>query len=102
MEKSILNKLKARRTKGVSTLGAVLAVIIAVIAIIVGVYVTAQLQLTLNTSGIVASAQNAIGNVFSTAYNAFQLLTVALIILAAVAILAIVIRGLGGGGGGEL
>jgi hypothetical protein len=76
--------------------------VVAAVALVVGIFVVAQLQASLSTSSLDTSAQTAIGNVFSTAYNAYNLLVVALIVLAAVAILAIIIEGLGGGfrGGG--
>jgi sterol desaturase/sphingolipid hydroxylase (fatty acid hydroxylase superfamily) len=84
---------------GVS-IGAVLTVVVAAIALAIGLYLLANFQLVLNTSGLPSAAQTAIYNVFATAYTAFQLLVVGLIVLAAVAILSILTGGFGMGGGG--
>lgn len=88
------------KRSGISTLAAVLAVIVAAVALVIGVFVIANLQTSLSTSGLASAATTAIGNVFSTTYNAFNLLVVAVIVLAAVAILSIIVGGLGGGGTG--
>jgi hypothetical protein len=82
------------------SVGAVLTVVVASIALAIGLFLLANFQIVLNTSALPTAAQNAIGSVFSTAYTAFQLLVVGLIVLAAVAILSILTGGFGMGGGG--
>ena len=82
------------------SLGAVLALVIAAIALVVGVYLIGTFQSVLNTSGLPSAAQTSIGSVFSTAYSAFQLAVVGLIVIAAVAILSLVVSGFRGGRGG--
>ena len=88
------NAMKAR---ALGVLDSVLMVIVAAIAVVIGVFVIAQLQLALNTSGLTSSYQALVSSVFSTAGSAFSLLVIALIVLAAVAIISIVVGGLGGG-----
>jgi len=90
--------LNLKEREGVS-IGAVLTVVVAAIALAIGLYLLANFQLVLNTSGLPTAAQTAIYNVFATAYTAFQLLVVGLIVLAAVAILSILTGGFGMGGG---
>lgn len=91
-----LRKFLKLKMKAVSV-GAVLTVVVASIALAIGLFLLANFQLVLNTSGLPVAAQNAIGSVFSTAYTAFQLLVVGLIVLAAVAILSILTGGFGMG-----
>ncbi len=102
MKLEIASKIKQRiisaAHKAVSV-GAVLTVVVASIALAIGLFLLANFQLVLNTSGLPSAAQTAIGQVFSTAYTAFQLLVVGLIVLAAVAILSILTGGFGMGGG---
>ena len=90
------NAMKAR---ALGVLDSVLMVVVAAIAIVIGVFVIAQLQLALNTSGLTSSYQALVGSIFNTAGSAFSLLVIALIVLAAVAIISIVVGGLGGGRG---
>jgi membrane-anchored glycerophosphoryl diester phosphodiesterase (GDPDase) len=89
--------LVLQRMRNAVSIGAVLTVVIASIALVLGVYLLANFQIVLNTSGLPATADNAIGTIFSTAYTAFQLLVVGLIVLAVVAILSILTSGFGGG-----
>ena len=98
VQENKLRKYLKLKMKGVSV-GAVLTVVVASIALAIGLFLLANFQLVLNTSGLPAAAQNAIGTVFSTAYTAFQLLVVGLIVLAAVAILSILTGGFGMGRG---
>ena len=88
------NAMKAR---ALGVLDSVLMVIVAAIAVVIGVFVIAQLQLALNTSGLTSSYQSLVWSIFNTAGSAFSLLVIALIVLAAVAIISIVVGGLGGG-----
>ena len=90
------NAMKAR---ALGVLDSVLMVVVAAIAIVIGVFVIAQLQLALNTSGLTSSYQTLVVSIFNTAGSAFSLLVIALIVLAAVAIISIVVGGLGGGRG---
>jgi len=89
-------------------LAGIMSVMVAGVALVVGVFVLAQVQASVvsntNSSGIfsgmfsVSSNQSAaISNVFNTAFSFYNLLTVALIVLAAVAILAIIVEGIGRG-----
>lgn len=87
------------------SVGVVIAFVVIALVLVIGIYVVAFFQVSLNTSGLVKSADNAIGSVFSTAYTGFQLLVVGLIVLAAVAILSILTGGFGmgrGSGGGGI
>lgn len=58
------------------------------IAMVMGVYVVAKIEPTI--SGLTGDANTTVTNVFTTTFDAFGLLVVALIVLGAVAIMAII------------
>lgn len=81
-----------------------MTVIIAATALVIGVFVMAQVQVSLanNTNSSTGLYYHTLNSnqssaIFSTAYSAYSLITVMLIVLAAVAILAVAIEGIGGG-----
>lgn len=67
--------------------GTAITLVIAAVALIVGVYVFVQVEQAI--PALTGTANTTVGNIITTTLNAFQLATVALIVLAAVAVLAI-------------
>ena len=57
-----------------------------------GTVVFAKVKTSMSTSGLSAAANTTIANVESTTYDAFELATVALIVLAAAVIIGILIK----------
>ena len=98
IQKESLKQRIKQKHAGLSV-GVVIAFVVIALVLVIGIYVVAFFQVSLNTSGLVKSADNAIGSVYSTAYTGFQLLVVGLIVLAAVAILSILTGGFGMGRG---
>jgi hypothetical protein len=85
---------------GLTVTNTVLGFVIAAIAIMIGVVVFYNVQVATPTTALPATAQTIIGNVGTTAGSGFSLLTVALIVIAAAVIIGILVRALGGVGGG--
>lgn len=75
----------------------VATLVVAGVLLMVGVVVFAYVKSSLTTAGIVlsANATSAINTVESTAYGAFKLATIALIVLAAAVIIGILVRAFG-------
>lgn len=79
--------------KGQEGLSAIpIALVVSAVLIIIGLYTFAQIYSAINTTGLPAATVTAIQNVNTTAMNAFTLITVGLIVLAAAAIVAILFR----------
>lgn len=90
--------LAAPRRSGISPVAAVITVFIVALVIVVIVYVMGTLQLNLNTSGLPADAQTAIGNTFTTTYSGIEILVISVLALSAVALISIFTGGFGGRG----
>ncbi len=70
--------------------GTALALVAAAVVMIIGIYIYSQIYSNINTSALSTQANATVNNINSTTYNAFNLLVVGLIILAAVAVLGFV------------
>lgn len=79
---------------GVS-IGMILLLVIASIFLAVGAYLVGQFQVSLNTSGLPANSVSALESVYSNAYNGLILMSIGLIVIAAVAILQVLTSGFG-------
>jgi len=77
-------------------LGDILGVVIGVILLVVSIVIIAQFQTSINNMNLTSEAQAQVAQVFSTGYMALQLLLIGVFVGAAIAIVAIVISGLGG------
>lgn len=79
---------KLRRRSGLGPVEGVLTIVIVGALLAVAPFVIGALQNGLNTSGLPASADVAIGNVFTQIYSALGIVPLVLIILALVIILS--------------
>ena len=76
--------------------GDILGVVVAIILLVVSIVIVAQFQTNVNNLNLTSEAQQQVAQVFSTGYMALQLLVIGIFVGAAIAIIAIVISGLGG------
>lgn len=88
--------LQTMNKKG-QLIGAVSALVVTAILLVIGILVFSQVDNSVDQSGFTAAQNMTIDNVGTTALDAFELATIGLIVLAAAAILAILIRGFRGG-----
>jgi len=86
---------KNRRRKNMR-IGDILGVVIGVILLAVSIIIIAQFQTQVTAMNLTSEAQTQVAQVFSTGYMALQLLLIGVFVGAAIAIVAIVISGLGG------
>lgn len=77
-------------TLGAATTGTALGLVVAAVTLVIGIYIVATIQPTI--SGLTGTANTTVETVFERVYSSFNVLTVALIVMAAVAILALVMR----------
>lgn len=75
--------------------GVAVAVVGFAVVIVIGLFIIANIQNTLSLEGISTATQTKINDTFTTSYDSLKLLSVAIIVLAASAIIGIV-AGLGG------
>ena len=81
-----MNKLKGQN------IGAgFLSIVVAALILIIGVLIFAQVSTSIPTDDISSTANTTINNIIAVSYDAFDLTTVALIVLAAVIILSVVL-----------
>lgn len=73
----------------------VATLVVAGVLLMVGVIVFATVKSSLNTGSLSTSASSTVNQIETTAYSAFSLATVALIVLAAAVIIGILIRAFG-------
>ena len=73
----------------------VATLVVSGVLLIVGTVVFAHVKDSISSDSLGTDANDTIGNVESTAYGAFELATVALIVLAASVIIGILIRAFG-------
>ena len=76
--------------------GDILGVVVGIILLVVSIVIIAQFQTNVNSLNLTSEAQAQVAQVFSTGYMALQLLLIGIFVGAAIAIVAIVISGLGG------
>ena len=89
-----MNRIQLRFGQAVGLKELIATLVVSGILLIVGTVVFAQVKGSMNI-GLSDAANDTINNVEETAYNAFQLATVALIVLAAAVIIGILIRAFG-------
>lgn len=98
IKESLLNNLlilqvfltNYKNMKGQGIGGSFIGIVVAAILLIIGVLVFAIVSTSIPTTSISTAANTTINNIISTAYSAFDLATVGLIVLAAVIILGLV------------
>ena len=79
-----------KQMKGQGIGGSFIGIVVAAILLIIGVLVFAIVSTSIPTTSISSAANTTINTIISTAYSAFDLATVGLIVLAAVIILGLV------------
>ena len=90
-----MNRIQLRFSQAVGLKELVATLVVAGVLLIVGVVVFAKVKGSLGTDTLSPEANDTINNVETTAYDAFELATVALIVLAAAVIIGILIRAFG-------
>jgi uncharacterized membrane protein YjgN (DUF898 family) len=90
-----MNRLQLRMGQAIGLKELVATLVVAGILLIIGVVVFAKVKNSIGTAGLSAKANATINEVETTAYDAFSLATVALIVLAAAVIIGILIRAFG-------
>ena len=78
-----MNRVQLRFGQAVGLKELIATLVVSGVLLIVGTVVFAQVKNSITTTGLSAEANATINSVESTAYDAFQLATVALIVLAA-------------------
>ena len=87
-----MNRIQLRFGQAVGLKELIATLVVSGVLLIVGTVVFAKVKGSLQTSDLSTEANSTINEVESTAYDAFQLATVALIVLAAAVIIGILIR----------
>ena len=90
-----MNRIQLRFSQAVGLKELVATLVVSGVLLIVGVVVFAKVKASLSTDDLSTVANTTINSVESTAYDAFELATVALIVLAAAVIIGILIRAFG-------
>jgi uncharacterized membrane protein YjgN (DUF898 family) len=90
-----MDRIKARFGQAIGLKELVATLVVVGVLLIVGVVVFAQVKAAMPTSATTNQSNATIDNVESTTYSAFELATVALIVLAAAVIIGILIRAFG-------
>ena len=90
-----MNRIQLRMSQAVGLKELVATLVVSGVLLIVGTVVFAKVKTAMSTSGLSTEANATIDTVESTAYDAFELATVALIVLAAAVIIGILIRAFG-------
>ena len=78
-----MDQIKLRLGQAVGLKELIATLVVAGLLLIVGTVVFAKVKASMQTGSLSAAANSTISNVEATTYNAFQLATVALIVLAA-------------------
>jgi len=89
-----MNRLQLRLGQGIGMQELIATLVVSGILLIVGTVVFAKVKAAMPTGGS-ADSNATIDNIESTAYDSFELATVALIVLAAAVIIGILIRAFG-------
>jgi uncharacterized membrane protein YjgN (DUF898 family) len=90
-----MNRINARFGQAIGLKELVATLVVVGVLLIVGVVVFAQVKSAMPASALTNASNSTIDNVESTTYSAFELATVALIVLAAAVIIGILIRAFG-------
>lgn len=90
------SRIRQRLSQGFGIKELIATLVVSGVLLIVGIVVFAKVKATLSTSALSGNASQAINNVENTTYDAFELATVALIVLAAAVIIGILLRAFGG------
>ena len=90
-----MNRIQLRFGQSVGLKELIATLVVSGVLLIVGTVVFAQVKSSISTDDLSNDSQDTVDNVESTAYDAFQLATVALIVLAAAVIIGILIRAFG-------
>lgn len=90
-----MERIQARFGQAIGLKELVATLVVVGVLLIVGVVVFAQVKSAMPTGASSAQSNATIANVESTTYSAFELATVALIVLAAAVIIGILIRAFG-------
>ena len=90
-----MNRIELRLGQAIGLKELVATLVVSGVLLIVGTVVFAQVQSSIDPGDLSADANTTLDSVEETAFNAFQLATVALIVLAAAVIIGILIRAFG-------
>ena len=89
-----MNRIQLRLGQAIGLKELIATLVVAGVLLIVGVVVFAKVKDSMGTD-LTGTANETVNNVETTAYDAFELATVALIVLAAAVIIGILIRAFG-------
>jgi len=90
-----MDRMQMRFGQSVGLKELIATLVVSGVLLIIGVVVFAKVKASINTSDLTADANSTMTQVETTTYDAFELATVALIVLAAAVIIGILISAFG-------